>query len=185
MALEPGAKITVDPTLAALEPTEVGSRKEAPGKVGETVRTPDWEVTITEVLRGDEAKRRIEEEKQRAEAEGSISMGEPAPAGKEYVLAHARVRYIGTEKPDYPESIDAKDFEVVGEKNVIHAASFDALVSMPEPHLDATLFPGGQAEGWVGLQVDEGEQGLIAIFEPTTPGQKDTGDENKAFLALE
>jgi len=142
------------------------------------VRTADWEVTITEVLRGDEAKRRIEEE-------ASFMSDKPAPAGKEYVLAKARVRYIGTENSDDAKGIDALDFNVMDEKNVLHPPPLKLYMVIPEPGLDASLFPGGQAEGWIGLEVDTDEGGWVAIFEPTALGQEDTGDKNKAFLALE
>ena len=70
------------------------------------------------------------------------------------------------------------DFKTTGSANVVYD---NPSVVDPEPAFDATLYPGGEAEGWVVWQVAQGETSIMAIFEPLFSFTND----DKRFIALE
>jgi len=167
VALDENASITVSSELADIEPSELGLKRSEPAPIGQSAITEDWEVTIVEVERGADALALI--------LQANMFNEEPEP-GMEYVLARARVRYIGTE--DKSVNIDASYFNSTGSQGVLYDLP---MVVEPEPVLDCNLYPGGECEGWVALQAAESETGLIVQFEPWF----DFGDENRRFLSLE
>lgn len=166
LALENGASIDVDPSLDDVRVNGLGRKREDPAPFGETVITDDWEVTVIEVMRGEEAWDKLLEASEYKEA--------PAEA-MEYVLVKIRARNISTEDAD--AFISGSLFQVAdSEKEPLEPPS----VHDPEPPLALRLFPGGQAEGWMTHQVQEGEGGLVLVF-----GPKWTFDEDVRYLALE
>jgi predicted small lipoprotein YifL len=169
VAIDEGASIVPDPALAAISPTEDGSRRAAPAPLGATVVSKAWEVTVLEVLRGADAAQRITEANQ---------FNDPAPEGQEYIVARIRARYLGGDGPDTAANIDQNAFKVTGAANVIYDRP---SIVAPEPALDAYLFPGGQVEGWVVVQAPAGEAGLTLVYEPIF----EFGDDNVRFLGLE
>lgn len=52
---------------------------------------------------------------------------------------------------------------MTGDNSVVYESP--SVVS-PKPELDATLFAGGETEGWEVLSASMGEQGLKVIFQP-------------------
>jgi hypothetical protein len=161
------ASITVDPELADVEPTDLGTDRASPAPFGETVTTEDWQVTVLEVVRGDEAWQMAQEANQ---------FNDPPDEGMEYVAARVNVRYIST--TDKAETIDGSSFKTTGSANTLYDLP---LVVDPEPALDVALFPGGEYEGWVVLQAAQGETGLTLVFEPLF----DFSGKNRRFLSLE
>jgi hypothetical protein len=161
------ASITVDPELADVEPTDLGTDRASPAPFGETVTTEDWQVTVLEVVRGDEAWQMAQEANQ---------FNDPPDEGMEYVAARVNVRYIST--TDKAETIDGSSFNTTGSANTLYDLP---LVVDPEPALDVALFPGGEYEGWVVLQAAQGETGLTLVFEPLF----DFSGKNRRFLSLE
>ena len=63
-ALEEGTSIDFDETLKVIQPTELGMERSAPARQGDTVVTEDWEVTVLEVVRGEDAWSIIQETNQ-------------------------------------------------------------------------------------------------------------------------
>jgi hypothetical protein len=131
------------------------------------VTTEDWELTILEVARGDDAWTMVQEVNQ---------FNDPPEEGMEYVAVKLHVRYIST--VDESTDIDGTYFNSTGSAGVLY--DIPSVVD-PEPALNAYLFPGGEAEGWVVVQVAEGETGIMLVFEPLW----DFSDENKRFISLE
>ncbi|WP_152541243.1 DUF4352 domain-containing protein [Kallotenue papyrolyticum] len=168
VALQEGARVEVDPTLATITPNQIGTTRAAPAQPGETAITEDWEITLLEAVRGEEAARRITE---------ANRFNDPAPAGQEYVLARLKARFINTDEPDAARNIDRTFFKITGERNVVYDAPTTVA---PAPVLDAYLFPGGETEGWAVFSVPQGEGGLLLIFEPLF----DFGGANTRYLAL-
>jgi hypothetical protein len=152
VAIDDGAKVAPPADLPSA--TDVGKSKDAPAKVGEAVTTSSFQATILEVVRGADAVAKIKEANQ---------FNEPAPAGQEFVLIKAHVRILGGESPDTALNVDKTLFKLSGEKNVVYDLTAGVA---PEPRLDATLFPGGEVEGWLVLSVAEGEQKLVATVAP-------------------
>lgn len=154
VALDRGATIDIDPALEALEATDAGRTRDNAAKIGDTVTTDDWQVTVLEFKRGEEAA---------ALAKEANQFNEVAGADQEYVLIKVRARYIGTDDVDKPQEISGSSFKMTGEKNRVYDSP--AIVA-PSPTLEGQLFPGGETEGWVILSVTSGEGGLRVVFEP-------------------
>jgi hypothetical protein len=152
IALDDGASILVSPDLAGIAPTDLGKERSAPAPFGETIITEDWKVNFLEVVRGDDAWTMVQAANQ---------FNDPPADGMEYVAFRVHVQYIGTD--DKAEQIDGSYLRATGSANVVYD---NPSVVDPEPALDANLFPGGEAEGWVVLQVAKGETSIMGIFEP-------------------
>lgn len=169
VAIMEGAKLTPNPELSGITPTDIGTSRNAPAKRGETVTTDAYEVTVVEVVRGSDAAKLVEE---------ANEFNDPPEQGKEYVAVRLKVRYIGADEPDNAQGVDGSLFKITGEKNVVYEKP--SVVS-PSPDLDATLFPGGETEGWEVFSVAENESQLTLIFEPLFS----LSDNDTRFLALE
>lgn len=167
IALDEGAAIRVDTTLDQIEPVESGLSRAEPVPLGTTAVTNDWEITITDVKRGDEAWQM---------AQAANSFNDPPDEGMEYVAIYASARQINTR--DTAEGIDESFFHVTGSSNLLHDSPFAVEL---EPALDARLFPGGATEGWVFEQARVGETDLIAVFSPIF----DFTSDNTRYMALE
>lgn len=154
VAIDPDATLVPDQRLAILEPNQAGSQRTAPASMGELVITTDWELVVTDVVRGAAAIDLV----QAANAFNSSS-----DAGMEYVAVKLRARLINSQRPDEARTIDQLFLNITGEQNVVYERP---LVVAPAPIFDAHLFPGGIIEGWEVFQVASGEQQLLLVFEP-------------------
>lgn len=166
IALDPGASLTVPSELAYIEPTILGTSREAPAPFGETVTAEDWQIQVLETIRGEAAWLMAQQANQ---------FNKPPEEGMAYVIVKIYVRYIGTR--DEPAFIRDSYFETTGSANVVYDTP---TVVDPAPQLDAALYPGGAFEGWVTLQVAQDETDIVAIFEPWLS----LSDINRRFLAL-
>lgn len=169
VAIDEGAALTPDAALGDITATDIGTRRDAPAPLGETATSDTWEVTVLEVVRGEQAAALVQQANQ---------FNEPAPSGSEFVAVKLRVRAIGVDTPDEAQNVDGSLLNVSGEKNVVYE---HPSVVAPDPMLDARLFPGGVAEGWEVFSVASGEQKLVLIFEPLFS----FSDTNTRFLTLE
>jgi hypothetical protein len=169
VALNEGASLSPDPALKDIMSTDAGKSKEAPAKVGETLVGKAWEVSVLEVLRGEEALSRIMEANQ---------FNQAPEAGKEYVAVRLHVRSLASGNPDELALVNGALLKITGEKGVIYEQPFAVA---PDPILDASLFPGASFEGWEVLEVEEGEAGLVLIFEPLFSLSK----ADRFFIALQ
>lgn len=167
IALDEGASIGVSPELAGIEPTDAGIDRDAPVPLGEMAITEDWEVSVVEVVRGEEAWTMIQ---------AAAAFNEPPREGKEYVAVKVHLRYIGTEDEAVMMWGDA--FESTGSANVQY--DLPAFFA-PAPQLGAELYPGGETEGWVTDQVAVGETDIMLVFEPFF----ELDGTNRRFLSLE
>lgn len=79
---------------------------------------------------------------------------------------------------DAAESIDGYSFKTTGSANVLHDVP---SVVDPEPALDARLFPGGEAEGWIVVQAAVGETGVSLVVEPLF----DFSGQGRRFIRLQ
>lgn len=169
VALNEGAALSPDPSLKNIMSTESGKSKDTPAKLGENLVGQDWEVSVLEVLRGEEALARIMQANQ---------FNSEPEAGKEYVAVRLRVRSLASSNPDELALVNGALLKITGEKGVIYEKPFAVA---PDPKLDATLFPGASIEGWDVLEVAEGEAGLVLIFEPLFS----LSNADRFFIALQ
>jgi hypothetical protein len=167
IALDDGASIVVPQDLAGIAATDLGKDRNSPAPFGETIITENWKVNILEVVRGDDAW---------SMAQAANQFNDPPADGMEYVAFKVHVQNIGTE--DKAEQIDGSYFSTTGSANVVYDNPY---VVDPEPALDAYLYPGGETEGWVVLQVAKDETGIMVIFEPLFSFT----NAEKRFMSLE
>lgn len=165
IALDEGASITSNPKLSAIRPTENGKRRSDAANLSDLIVSDDWEIRITKIIRGDSAWQRIIETNQ---------YNDPPPEGMAYLLVKIYAHYIGNDEDGAPVSL--LSIKTTGSRNVIYDSP--SIVD-PEPAFDATLFPGGEIEGWLALQAGEDESNLMLIFNPSY------SDETKRFIHLE
>ena len=166
-AIEKGATLGVPPELAGIEPTQLGATRDAPAPLGETVTTQEWEMTVTEVIRGEEAWKLLLAANQ---------FNDPPDDGMEYVLVRVRVRLVAAQ--ELAEYVNGYDMRASGSAGIIYEPR--SLVE-PEPRLDVALYPGGIHEGWVALQIAAGEAGIMMVYESLF----DFTGENTRYLSLE
>jgi len=169
VAIDEGATISPDPALAKIAPTDAGATRASPAPLGTTAVSDDWEITVLEVYRGSDAAQRVAE---------ANPFNDPAPEGQEYIVARVRARYLGSDDQDMAAGIAQNAFKVTGAANVIYERP---SVVAPTPSLEAYLFPGGQAEGWIVVQAPVEEAGLTLVYEPLF----EFGNTNRRFLGLE
>ncbi|KAA3659828.1 MAG: DUF4352 domain-containing protein [Chloroflexi bacterium] len=165
--LEEGSHINIPENLVSIQPTDLGVERSSPAPFGETVLTEEWEITITEVIKGDDALVMVQDANQ---------FNEPPEEGLEYIAVKVLIRYIGTD--DESDSIDGSFFKSTGDASVIY--DLPSVVD-PEPALNIDLFPGGETEGWIIVQSAIDETGMKLIFEPIF----DFSGDNKRFISIE
>ena len=155
---------TPEPTEAPVGP---GGSRSAPLALGTGVRFTTWAVTVTNVLRGEEAAQAIE---------AANEFNSDPPEGFQYILATVQVGNISTESTS----------EEVGYGVYLHATGSDAVdyslsgLALATP-LQGELFPGGQIEGQVGFAVPADITDLMIQVEETTS----TDDKAQYFIAVD
>jgi hypothetical protein len=167
IALDEGASVSIPADLSGIEPTDLGTDRDAPAPLGETVTTEDWQATLLEVVRGEEAWQMVQD---------TNEFNDPPEAGMEYIAVRVEARNIST--TDSPTTVDGTWFKTTGTANVLY--DWPSVVD-PSPAFDCDLFPGGVCQGWMTLQAAQGETGLVAVFEPLF----ELFGGNKRFLSLE
>lgn len=167
IALDDGALLNIPSDLVSIKPTDAGKDRNAPAPRVEKVITEDWELLITDVIRGNQAWNMVQEANQ---------FNEPPLDGFEYIAVRVHVRYIGTE--DKATYIDGTFFKSTGSAGILHDAP---IVVDPSPQLDISLYPGGEFEGWIVVQASLGETNMMLVFEPLF----DFSGKNKRFISLE
>jgi hypothetical protein len=167
IALDEGASISVSPDLAKIKKSDLGMVKNNPAARSEKLITDDWEISLIEVVRGDEAWTMVQKANQ---------FNDPPAEGMEYIAVKIHARYIGT--TDEAENIDGSSFNTTGSANVLYDLP---TVVDPDPSLDISLYPGGEYEGWAVLQAAKGETGVLLVFKPLL----DLFGNNQGFISLE
>lgn len=143
-APEPTEAPTAEPTS---EPSEAGTSRSNPLPLGTGLQFKTWAITVTEVLRGDDAAKVIKEANQ---------FNDAAPEGMEYLIATVQLGNISTEQKAENTSL-ATDLRVTGDRNLLYSRT--AAVT-PKP-FEGEVFPGGTAEGQIVFLVPSDEKNLM------------------------
>lgn len=150
--------------IASALRSEMGRSRSNPYPFGSTVTSPEWEIQVSQVIRGDEAWNLIQE---------ASEYNDPPRDGNEYILIGLTARYTGSGQGD----VSVADFAITGSRGVLwHPLSGDVssaggvsvyrdsgVSKAPEPSIEATLLSGGTSKGWVLFELTEGESGLILL----------------------
>jgi hypothetical protein len=167
IALDPGAAVSLDVSLADIQPTSLGNSPDQPAPRSSKIFTQGWEAWVVDVVRGDPAWQMILQANPENEA--------PAE-GMEYIAVKVHVRYLSAE--DQAAFIDNFYFSASDSSGAVY--DFTSLTN-PPPALEVFLFPGGESEGWIVVQAARDANGTLLVFESLLD---DTG-ENKRFFSLE
>lgn len=167
IALDEGATINISPELSNINPTDSGKDRSNPASRADKIITKDWELSVIEVVRGNDAWKMVQEANQ---------FNDSPVEGMEYIAVKIHVHYIGTE--DKVENIDGSSFKTTGSANVLYDPP---SVVDPDPTLDIYLYPGGEYEGWIVLQAAKDDTGIVLVFDPLL----DFSGKNKRFISLE
>lgn len=153
VALEEGASLLVPTELTAVQPTNRGTDIHEPAPFGSTVINEDWEVTITDVIIGDEAWDILLEANQ---------FNDPPGSDTDYILVQVSIRYIGQgDKPIHISSYNLKLLNSAGEEYA------DPALVEPTPRFDFDMYPGAEAVGWLGYAAFKDDSGFMLRFNPT------------------
>ncbi len=162
---EPPPSISVD-ELSRIQRTSVGASLEDPATIGDITTSANWQMTLLEVVRGEPAWQILQE---------TNRYNDPPPEGLEYVLARARVRYLGLTDEAKPISRYSDFVALNGDGEVYERPS----LVVPKPELSGSLFPGGEITGWLAVQVAENDANPLLKFKPYAFGQ--SGAEVRYF----
>lgn len=161
--IDEGARVETDTTLASIKPNKLGTDKNEPAHIGQTLITDDWEVTVLEFLRGGEVPARL--------AAPEVYAPTPEPE-IEFVLVKVRVRYIGSEPSN---RMDYGSFQTLSGDEEFDTPYISGLAL----GFDARFFPGGESIGWVAVRA-RSNQPVTLVFEPWF----DFSGENVRYIAL-
>lgn len=167
MALDEGASLEVPANLEEIETTDTGEERSNPALMSEKVITENWEIAVVDVIRGGEAWNM---------ALAANQFNDPPEDGFEYVAVKVYVHNISTE--DKAVNIYNSYFSTTGSAGMLY--DVPSIVD-PEPALDITLYPDGEYEGWIILQVAVGETNVMLVFEPLF----EFSDKNRRFISIE
>lgn len=165
LAIEEGANIPIDDDMIqSITRTEFGTSQAQPVPYGQTATGEDWQIIVKDVLRGESAWNEIFEENQ---------FNDPPESDMEYIMVKLHVRYIGFD--EHGEHISDRPFTL----HTNTGTEFDvpSLVD-PEPTLNYTLYPGGEAEGWIVLTAPADTKDPTLFFSPDASGA------NNRYLSL-
>lgn len=132
-------------------PAPVGRTRQNPSPYGQVATSPNWDVEILETWRGADAWQRIQE---------TNMFNEPPLDGMEYLLLKLRV--ISKHTDQEAHELSGYDFRMTGDRYVEYPP---ASVVDPEPELEAEVYSGGQAEGWMTFAVGQGEGNILLILD--------------------
>lgn len=139
--------------------TEGGMSRANPFPIGETHSSPNWDIQVLESIRGDEAWQMIQE---------LSSYNEPPAEGMEYILI--KIKAISTYEDSDEHNISDWDFKLTGSNLIRYEA---ASVVGPDPGLDATLYTGGETDGWISFEERTDEDNIILIFDESANWEED------------
>ena len=166
IALDAGTKIEDDPTLAQIAPNVENTMRQNPFSAETPFISEDWQIEIKEKLRGAEAIQFLE---------ANDAYFEPPQSEKEYYLVQIAGRYLGDSAT--PQLLDFNNFRLTGDLKQLYELP---SVSLVDGELNRYFYPGGQAMGWVILEVGAGESNLLLAFDPDGDGP-DSAD----YIALD
>jgi len=121
---------------------------------GETAQVGPWQITVTDLVAGDEAASMLLE----INAENPV-----APDGYTYVLPKISVTNTG----DMTRSIQMTDFAATGTDGVLRRTQ---VVIPPDPMLQFVVEPGQTVEGWIAPIVDDLSNAMLWFDSPFLGG---------------
>ena len=165
LALEENASLPLPPELAEIQPNDLGLSPDNPAPIGETAISEDWQITVLEVLRGDEALSFLQQ---------IDPANTGADEGMEPIVARSHFRYLGSnERVFFPRLVAYSDN---GEQERLRFKG-GGPYNPPFTYIVGYL-PGGEFETWAVVQAQLGDEKAVLLFEPSLFADD---DENRFF----
>ncbi|MBI9043836.1 MAG: hypothetical protein JEZ06_05080 [Anaerolineaceae bacterium] len=159
LALDKNAAVQVPNDISGISPNTEGLDETNPVPIGKTVITEDWEVTILEVARGEDALEILRSGNENASA--------PEEEGLEFIAFKSRARNISNvEEARIMTQYNYKTFDQAGEE--LDRARFTFFSSKTNTPMLWQLYflPGGQREGWIIKMIEISDQKPFTEFIP-------------------
>lgn len=157
------------PTLAAAAGTTLTGIIEC-GEGYTSHELYDMKITLLEVIRGEEAWKRIKD---------ASPSNKPTEPGSEYILAHVRFEYFARGTPGLCVH------QVIPEQFTAYSANGEdykpALVVLPKPEMRKGLKSGESLEGWVAFMVAQQDKTPLMSYSADAGGAVQHGGD-KWFL---
>ena len=169
LALEEGAALSPPLNLATIAANDLGIDPADPASFGETVISEDWQVTVLDVLRGEQA----------AELFRQLFESNEVDEGMVPTLVNVRVRYLNEESEAQYSNMSKDNFAAAQDaERVYESPRYKSWHPYDPPWMQIDYLPGGEYEGWAILQSPAGESGIMLRFKPDP-------FDNVRYLALE
>ena len=169
IALEEGAAYQPPADAPFPEPNNLGADPALPAALGSTVITDSWEVSILEVIRGEQAMAMV--------SEANPTNPEPE-AGYEYLAARLRMGYWSDDATIASIAIDQfSSLTSAGE--TIPPVQLRVTSDQRHNWVSATFFPGGMLEAWTVVSVPVNEINPLLVFNAGS-----AWDAQNVYLAL-
>lgn len=148
-------------------PTEAGMDPGQPVLLGEIATTEDWQVTVLDIISGEEAWQMVLDANQ---------FNDPPQEGMGYLVVRVRLGYIGFDE----HGAFARDgmFTVVDSSGTVYET---ARVVDPEPEMFFEIFTGGEVEGMLVFQLPVDQGGRVLKFQPDSYSNAEV---NVRYLSL-
>jgi hypothetical protein len=131
------------------EPSLVGDSVNNPAVINENISSEQWNIKISDMIRGDDAYEKILEANQ---------FNDLPPVGMEYILIWVEAEYFGAE--DEFGLINSSWFRSMNPLGEMYQT---ISVVEPSPELNAELFSNGKYQGWVALLVEKNQPFIIMV----------------------
>lgn len=108
------------------------------------------ELTVIEVIRGEEAQQRLKEMNE---------YNQDAPEGYEWILVKSKVKVADSETEDYPLTIDGiMNFKFVSKSGDIYSGD---VTGSTEPDFSFEMYKGNEKEGFIAGLIKSGEEATM------------------------
>jgi hypothetical protein len=182
-ASTPAPAAPVEDTPLEAEPTATqaaasgptGTSPENPAARTETVSTADWELSVVEVHRGEQAAAMLNEA-------SAFNDAHPDPA-MEYVVVKIHAKYAGTDSDTH--RIDGTFFQSMDSTGMLYDRVKITDVDAPNPSMSSfdDLTAGGEVEGWVVIQVKKDDPDILLVVLPRDNGLA-LGPQTTRYISL-
>jgi hypothetical protein len=173
-SLQDGASISLPEEFANISPNALGVDVSSPAPFGQQVISPDWEISVLNSIRGQEANSILEKDN---------SNYSPPAEGKEYLLLQVSLRYINSN--DVPIWAGMDIFYPVDPSTGGRIPMDMIYVNYQSDQgwLRGSILPGADIKGWVALTIPTGTDHPIIAFDPDYYASQKT-EGNLRYLAI-
>ena len=151
VALDEGAVVRRSATLDSITATDWGKTAVDPVLPGQIATSLLWQMQVRDVVLGEAAFDMLIE---------TNRFNDPPQPGMQYGLVYMWLQYIGP--GETAVILSPTQFDVIDQEGNSYRSPY---VVLPAPELRAELYPGGELEGWLAIQIPETETNPLLLVE--------------------